>query len=324
MPFDYDSAIEAGATPEEINAYLSSKHGFDYSSAKDAGASDDEIFSYLSGKDAGVAEDVASESADLSAVPPDQDSAIVQGWNQAKSGAGFSKDIVTGDLASAAKGIASSVEYQAKNPGSQASQGLGKAWEEGEGFWGGVGSVMGKTAADIEDLGDREHVRLRTQIYLGSMHPTTYQIPILTEDKLCVREVEFIPAVYKAIGEVVDNCLDEFSQITAKTKLLKIEAIPEAGQYTIIDNGRGIPIEQKVDRHGKQTWVPELVLSRLRSGRNFKEGKEVGVIGQNGVGAACTNYCSSEFEVVVHRDKKKYHQKFIDGVEKVSRPKAFT
>lgn len=177
------------------------------------------------------------------------------------------------------------------------------------------------TAADIEDLGDREHVRLRTQIYLGSMSPTTYQIPILTESSLAIQEVEFIPAVYKAIGEVVDNCLDEFQQITARNKTLKIDAIPEAGQYTIIDNGRGIPIEQKVDRHGKQTWVPELVLSRLRSGRNFKEGKEVGVIGQNGVGAACTNYCSSEFEVIVHRDKKKYHQKFIDGVEKVSRPK---
>ena len=177
------------------------------------------------------------------------------------------------------------------------------------------------TAADIEDLGDREHVRLRTQIYLGSMQPTVYQIPILTEDTLQLKEVEFIPSVYKAIGEVVDNCLDEFSQITSKVKLLRIDAQPEIGRYTITDNGRGIPIEQKTDRHGKLTWVPELVLSRLRSGRNFKEGKEVGVIGQNGVGAACTNYCSTEFEVTVHRDKKKYHQKFIDGVEKVSRAK---
>ena len=163
------------------------------------------------------------------------------------------------------------------------------------------------TAADIEDLGDREHVRLRTQIYLGGMYPTAYQIPLLTEDTLRVADVEFIPSVYKAIGEVVDNCLDEFSQITSKVKLLKIDAHPEIGKYTITDNGRGIPIEQKTDRHGKLTWVPELVLSRLRSGRNFKEGKEVGVIGQNGVGAACTNYCSTEFEVVVHRDKKKYH-----------------
>lgn len=177
------------------------------------------------------------------------------------------------------------------------------------------------TGADIQDLDDRDHVRQRTQIYLGSMHPTPFRIPLLTSSELEVREVEFIPAAYKAINEVIDNCLDEFTQISIRNKTLKLEAQPDIGKYTVIDNGRGIPIEQKNDRHGKLTWVPELVLSRLRSGRNFKEEKESGVIGQNGVGAACTNYCSTEFEVVVHRDGKKYQQKFVDGVAKISKPK---
>jgi len=177
------------------------------------------------------------------------------------------------------------------------------------------------TAADIQDLDDRSHVRMRTQIYLGNMHPATYKIPVLTGDEFKIQEVEFIPAVYKAIGEVVDNCLDEFSHLTARNKTLKITAKPDIGWYSIADNGRGIPIEQKLDRDGVKTWVPELVLSRLRSGRNFKDDKEVGVIGQNGVGSSCTNYCSSEFDVTIHRDGKKYHQRFIDGADKVSKPK---
>lgn len=180
------------------------------------------------------------------------------------------------------------------------------------------------TAADITDLGDREHVRLRTQVYLGSMSPTTYSIPILTEDQFNIENVEFIPAVYKAIGEIIDNSLDEFSQISSKVKLLKIEAKPETGWYKINDNGRGIPIEQKEDRSGKTTWVPELVLSRLRSGRNFSADKEVGVIGQNGVGSACTNFCSSDFEVTVKRDNQQYVQKFVDGVNKISKPRITT
>lgn len=180
------------------------------------------------------------------------------------------------------------------------------------------------TGADIQDLDDRDHVRQRTQIYLGSMHPTPFRFPLLTSNELEVRDVEFIPAAYKAINEVIDNCLDEFTQITIRNKTLRLEAQPEIGKYTVTDNGRGIPIEQKNDRHGKPTWVPELVLSRLRSGRNFKDEKESGVIGQNGVGAACTNYCSTEFEVVVYRDGKKYQQKFVDGVAKVSRPKVST
>lgn len=177
------------------------------------------------------------------------------------------------------------------------------------------------TADDIEDLSEREHVRLRTQIMLGSMHPTTYQIPVFTGTELNVTEVEFIPAVYKAIGEIIDNSIDEFSQITSKNKLLKLDARPSEGWYSIQDNGRGIPIEQKKDRQGKMTWVPEMVLSRLRSGRNFKGDKEVGVIGQNGVGAACTNFCSTQFDVTVQRDGQKYQQTFSDGVKKASKPK---
>lgn len=179
------------------------------------------------------------------------------------------------------------------------------------------------TADDIVSLTDQQHVRMRTQIYLGSMHPTTFTIPLLSESKLVVDEVTFIPAVYKAIGEVVDNSLDEFSQLSSKIKLLKINAVPETGTYTISDNGRGIPIEKKSEVVGKTVkdiWTPELALARLRAGRNFTDDKEVGVIGQNGVGAACTNFCSSEFEVNVKRNNKHYYQKFVDGANKASKP----
>jgi DNA gyrase/topoisomerase IV subunit B len=177
------------------------------------------------------------------------------------------------------------------------------------------------TADDIQDLNDRSHVRMRTQIYLGNTHPATYKIPLLMSDEFKIKEVEFIPAVYKAIGEVVDNALDEFSHITTKNKILRIDAKPNSGWYSVADNGRGIPIEQKLDRDGVKTWVPELVLSRLRSGRNFKDDKEVGVIGQNGVGSSCTNYCSSEFNVTIQRDGKQYNQQFVDGASKVHKPK---
>jgi DNA gyrase/topoisomerase IV subunit B len=173
------------------------------------------------------------------------------------------------------------------------------------------------TGADILSLSDREHVRLRTQIYLGSMSPTTYNIPILTGDALTVKEVEFVPSVYKAIGEVVDNALDEFSQLSSKNKTLTFNAKPETGWYSVGDNGRGIPI----DMHATGKRTPEVALGSLKAGRNFSDDKMVGVIGQNGVGAACTNYCSSDFEVTIYRDGKKYHQKFIDGADKVSPPK---
>ena len=173
------------------------------------------------------------------------------------------------------------------------------------------------TAKDIQDLGDRDYVRLRTQIYFGNMHPTSYRMPILSEHQLKIKEVEFTPAVYKAVNEVIDNSLDEFAQVNSKVKLLKIDADTKEGLYTVSDTGRGIPIEKKKDREDAQVWVPELVLGRLRSGRNFKTEKDIGVIGQNGVGAACTNFCSTEFNVDVYRDNKHYQQTFLNGAKDV-------
>lgn len=179
------------------------------------------------------------------------------------------------------------------------------------------------TVDDISALDDREHVRQRTQIYLGNLNPTQFDIPIFGEDGFEVKQFTFVPAAYKAVGEVIDNAIDEFSKITSKKKTLTITADPEAGSYTISDNGRGIPIGKKTiveNKRNVEYWAPELVLSRMRSGRNFTDEKEIGVIGQNGVGSSCTNFCSTKFEVTIHRDGKRYHQVFSDGAFNISKP----
>ena len=172
------------------------------------------------------------------------------------------------------------------------------------------------TSKDIEVLTDREHVRLRTNIYLGNMSKVTYKIPIFGEDTFVLKEVSFMPAVYKAVNEIIDNCLDEFAQIGITNKTLKIEARPSEGFYSISDNGRGIPI----DKHATGKYTPEVALASMKAGRNFSNDKQAGVIGQNGVGSACTNYCSKKFTVDIQRDKKRYHQEFSDGALNATKP----
>ena len=122
------------------------------------------------------------------------------------------------------------------------------------------------TDKDIQVLSDFEHVRKRTNIYLGSTTPTVYDVPLFI-DKFEIAKIEFIPAVYKAVGEILDNSIDEFAQTTGNDKLLKIEADPFIGQYTIIDNGRGVPI----GTHETGKYTPEVVFGQLRSGRNFDD-----------------------------------------------------
>ena len=172
------------------------------------------------------------------------------------------------------------------------------------------------TEKDIKVLDDREHVRIRTPIYLGNTSQTSYSVPLFIGNKFDVRPITFIPAVYKAIGEILDNSIDEFAQVTIKNPTIKIEAHPILGTYTVTDNGRGVPI----GKHETGKYTPEVVFGSLRSGRNFGDGKESGVIGMNGVGSSATNFCSTEFSVDIHRGGKRYRQSFTDGALHASRP----
>lgn len=176
------------------------------------------------------------------------------------------------------------------------------------------------TAKDVRLLNDRDHVRLRTQVYLGNMSATTYKLPVFTGE-FKIEYVTFVPAVYKAVGEIIENSLDEFTRIgsSLSNKKLTIEADTKNGHYTITDNGRGIPIEKHPD--APDLYTPHVCLGLLRSGRNFEANKDAGVIGQNGVGSACTNYCSTEFDITVYRDNKRYIQHFTNGADKYSDPK---
>lgn len=170
---------------------------------------------------------------------------------------------------------------------------------------------------DIQVLSDRDHVRLRLPVYAGSTNEQTYKIPILSNNSLSFTQLAFIPAVYKCINEIIDNSLDEFTQINIQNKTLKISSNASKGEYTIEDNGRGVPIA--IHSTGKHT--PEVVFGSLRSGRNFTAGKDAGVIGQNGIGSSMTCFCSTKFEIDIQRDKKRYTQTFTEGGLKVTKPK---
>lgn len=170
--------------------------------------------------------------------------------------------------------------------------------------------------SDIKILSDHEHIRKRTAMYLGNMKPTEYLVPIFTDDKVSLSTEVFIPAVLKCVGEILDNSIDEHVQNDNKNTIISIDAHPILGTYTISDNGRGIPTG--MHETGKHT--PEVVFGSLRSGRNFDNNKQSGVIGMNGIGSSAVCAVSTEFFVDITRDGKRYRQTFTDGALKVSKP----
>lgn len=172
---------------------------------------------------------------------------------------------------------------------------------------------------DISILTDREHVRLRTQIYLGDMSRRSFEILDFFQPKIAFTQVELVPAVYKAVGEIIDNSIDEFAHGFQSKPELTIEADTTEGRYLIADNGRGVPISI---HEVAKIHTPQVVFGSLRSGRNFSDdNKATGVQGQNGVGSSITNYCSKEFKINITREGKRYVQTFTDGGLDVTKPK---
>ncbi len=170
------------------------------------------------------------------------------------------------------------------------------------------------TSKDILVLSDRDHVRLRTSIYLGNMTKQKTKIPLLLSNTFKIIEMEYVISAFRCVEEILGNSIDEFSQINISSK--KLDIMYSDNIFTVSDNGRGVP----VDKHETGKFTPEVVFSQLRSGKNFFNNKEIGVVGQNGVGSSCVAFCSTEFKVDITRDHKRYKQTFSNGCEKISKP----
>jgi len=141
---------------------------------------------------------------------------------------------------------------------------------------------------DFKVLSARDHVRLRTGMYLGSTSVETVERFVLGQ----WQTIEYVPALNKMIDEIIDNSIDEAIR-TGFKHANQISVSIKGEQITIEDNGRGIPQEEVMDADGNKIPRPVAAWTKTNAGTSFDD--ERTTIGANGVGSACTNFMSKKF-----------------------------
>src|SRR5438094_4499817 len=143
------------------------------------------------------------------------------------------------------------------------------------------------TGREIEVLEGLEPVRRRPGMYIGG-----------TDEK----------ALHHLFAEVIDNAMDEALAGHASFIEVRMEA---DGFVTVIDNGRGIP----VDPHPKfpKKSALEVIMCTLHAGGKFDSRVYDTSGGLHGVGISVVNALSTRLEVEVARNQKLYRMIFERG-----------
>jgi DNA gyrase subunit B/topoisomerase-4 subunit B len=143
------------------------------------------------------------------------------------------------------------------------------------------------TSEDITVLEGLEPVRKRPGMYIGGTDSKGY---------------------HHLVWEIVDNSVDEV--INGYGKHIEVILHKDHKSITVIDDGRGIPVDIK--KEFKKSAL-ELVLTTLHAGGKFNAAQYQFSGGLHGVGSSVVNALSEELVATIKRDGAAWEQRYERG-----------
>lgn len=175
---------------------------------------------------------------------------------------------------------------------------------------------------------EKEHILSNPDTYVGSVELVDSNIWIFDDetDRIVLRNIEYVPALYKLFDEGIVNCRDHIvrmlQSVASDKKCVSYinVSIDNDGMFTFENNGNGIDVVRHPDH--PDLWIPEMIFAHLRTSTNYNRDEKKITGGKNGFGVKLIFVWSTygSIETVDHVRGLKYTQEFSDNLNTISAP----